>query len=433
MKRILSVILSLVLLVSVVVIPMTTSAYFNYAKNNYDCTVELVDKGTYAYNAGEGNLILNKPAKVYYKTADKERTAYSHPNFTYLTDGDLNLNNISGKDIAVPEGVFYDGTGFPNGYTGGNGAYDFDNAVITNYEDFVFDLGGKCEITAFINFDHQTYYAPGLYQVYVAETEEDLFTSESHVFNYQKTEKNDQGTSPKFVFNGEKKPVGRYFGIRYLAAISAPWDKNTAYALRIKELAVYGTEVMPMPADFKANGSIDLWSDGIYYEDNDTEHKTPKTAVYLTAQYKTPMKSGTNSADSTKVVLENGAVASVVSRTFYVATKDTADKLGDNFGKEDVQTKVKAITNTDSELAGYWKKSVADDNGNVNTSYGACVKNIQSGKETEPFAIRAKLVYKVGDHEHTVYSAVVTFENFSAQGAYDALVSNGNQPNDWFK
>ena len=64
MKRILSVILSLVLLVSVLVIPMTTSAYFNYAKNDYSFTVELVDKGTYDYNAGEGNLILNKPAKV---------------------------------------------------------------------------------------------------------------------------------------------------------------------------------------------------------------------------------------------------------------------------------------------------------------------------------------------------------------------------------
>lgn len=237
MKRILSVILSLVLLVSVLVIPMTTSAYFNYAKNDYDCTVEQVDKETYAYNSGEGNLILGKFPQGYYKTAGIERTAYSHPNFAFLTDGDL-----TSKMIGVPTGVFADSNNnLPNGYKGETQKYNFDEAVITNYEDLVFDLGGKCEITAFINFDTQVWHAPGLYQVYVAETEADLFTSESHVLNYQRGSENE--LSPKFVFNGEKKPVGRYFGIRYLAAVTPSWGGGDAYALRIAEFAVYGNSL----------------------------------------------------------------------------------------------------------------------------------------------------------------------------------------------
>ena len=187
-------------------------------------------------------------------------------------------------------------------------------------------------------------------------------------------------------------------------------------------------------ATVTAPNALDLLSQGIV-DGTGTSQGKQTTAVYLLAEYDTPMYSGGKTANPNKIILDNGGVANVVSRTFYVASKSVYDSLEnkDDFGKTDVDG-VKKVTVTGQDLAKYWRKSPINSTNNATVSFGICVKNIKSNQKDSAFAVRAKLEYRFGDsgEVHTVYSDVQTSDNFSAQGAYDILKAKGEQPSLWF-
>lgn len=151
-----------------------------------------------------------------------------------------------------------------------------------------------------------------------------------------------------------------------------------------------------------------------------------KTAVYLFAQYKSPVgEDGT--VDPTKIILSDGTVGTVTSRTIYLATKANAEKLGDAFGKTN-DTKVKFITVDGANLSKCW----SSDTDNKLVTYGVKASGITSVNRKKPLAVRGKIVYKDAQNvEHTIYSNVQTSDYFSAQGAYSKLNSMGKAPK-WF-
>ena len=187
-------------------------------------------------------------------------------------------------------------------------------------------------------------------------------------------------------------------------------------------------------ATVTAPNALELLTNGIVDGTGTSEGKQT-TAVYLLAEYDTPMYAGGQTANPQKIILDNGGVANVVSRTFYVASKSVYDSLAnkDDFGKTDVDG-VKKVTVNGQDLAKYWRKSPINSTNNATVSFGICVKNIKSSQKDNAFAVRAKLEYRFGDsgEVHTVYSDVQTSDNFSAQGAYDILKAKGEQPSLWF-
>ena len=147
------------------------------------------------------------------------------------------------------------------------------------------------------------------------------------------------------------------------------------------------------------------------------------------------MYAGGKTANPKKIILDDGNVADVVSRTFYVAPKSVYDNLAnkDDFGKTDVAG-VKQVTLTGRDLAKYWKKYPIGGTNNATISFGGGGKKITKNQKEKAFAVRAKVEYRLGNggYVHTVYSNIQTADNFSAQGAYDVLKNQGKQPPFWF-
>ena len=231
---------------------------------------------------------------------------------------------------------------------------------------------------------------------------------------------------------------------------------NTAFTnvLNAKEGVDYIANGINHPNDFGANlyadtitstlinsatvtapKALDLLTTGIVDGTGTSEGKQT-TAVYLLAEYDTPMYGGGKTANPKKIILDDGNVADVVSRTFYVASKSVYDNLEnkDDFGKTDVAGVKQVTVDTSETLAKYWKKYPINGTNNATISFGICVKNIKSNQKDNAFAVRAKVEYRLGNggYVHTVYSDVQTADNFSAQGAYDVLKNQGKQPPFWF-
>ena len=230
---------------------------------------------------------------------------------------------------------------------------------------------------------------------------------------------------------------------------------NTAFTnvLNAKEGVDYISNGINHPNDFGANlyadtitstlinsatvtapKALELLTNGIVDGKGSASGKQA-TAIYLLAEYDTPMYGGGKTANPKKIILDDGNVADVVSRTFYVAPKSVYDNLAnkDDFGKTDVAG-VKQVTLTGRDLAKYWKKYPIGGTNNATISFGVGVKNITKNQKDNAFAVRAKVEYRLGNggYVHTVYSNIQTADNFSAQGAYDILKSQGKQPPFWF-
>ena len=205
-------------------------------------------------------------------------------------------------------------------------------------------------------------------------------------------------------------------------------DSDSSCA-KIAEIAAFGGKVTA--SCFTAPNSLDLLTQGVYLKNG-----VQNTSAYLFAEYKTPMKYS-KTADPTKIVLDDGTVANVKSRSIYVSTKAVYNKLvaagnEDDFGKTNLSGVI-SITTTDSkQLAKYWRRGKVDENGYTMTRYGVCISGIKSTVKDNAFAVRGKLVYTVGDKEFTAYTNIRTADYFSAQGAYDVLESQGKQPSTWF-
>ena len=184
-------------------------------------------------------------------------------------------------------------------------------------------------------------------------------------------------------------------------------------------------------ATVTAPNALDLLSQGIVVNNG-----VQTTAMYLFARYDAPMCAGGKTANPNKIILDNGGVATVVSRTFYVMSKSKYDSLEnkDDFGKvENLSGVLKNVLTTDTELAKYWRKDTISGTNNATVSFGVCIKNIKSTQKDSAFAVRAKVEYRIGDGEiKTVYSNIRTADYFSAQGAYDELKYYDKQPANWF-
>ena len=296
---------------------------------------------------------------------------------------------------------------------------------ITTYLNFTYDLGDYCIVKQFemysVSGDYTDTNKTQAYRVYIGDDKTNLYTDGNLAAEYE----NCFNTSgQKIIFN--KPKVGKYLGVRILMG-----DANSSYSdnrcAKIAEIAAFGTTKVGS-SSFNAPYALDLLTQGIY-----TESGVEKTAIYLFAQYKTPMKYS-KTADPTKIVLNDGTVANVKSRTIYVAAKSVYDNLAnkDDFGKQTVP-KVKSIETSGNDLAKYWKRDAVDAEGYALTAYGVKIANIKSEQRENAFAVRAKIVYTVGDKDITLYSDIQTADNFSAQGAYDVLKNTGQQPSKWFK
>ena len=204
-------------------------------------------------------------------------------------------------------------------------------------------------------------------------------------------------------------------------------------AIAITEWELTGSRVKTT-ATVTAPKALELLTNGIVDGTGNSAGKQT-TAIYLLAEYDTPMYAGGKTANPKKIILDDGNVADVVSRTFYVAPKSVYDNLAnkDDFGKTDVAG-VKQVTLTGRDLAKYWKKYPIGGTNNATISFGVGIKNITKEQKDKAFAVRAKVEYRLGNggYVHTVYSDVQTADNFSAQGAYDVLKNQGKQPPFWF-
>lgn len=267
MKRSLSLFLSLVLLVSVLVVPMTAFAEwkgFNTddlnaagAQNGYTCTLEKFTNNNDAsirYTRAN-NLLDGLTPKLYLKgkTVDRTEVEYSYnttTGFPGLTNGILTANSDIRiyNQTFVTDGTKDDGgnlTAFANGYVP-TGVFNFGNEI-TTYADIVYDLDKYYSISQIQHFTSVgSSNLTGIYQIYAAKTEAELFEQKSLLINYQITSDDitDQLTSQDFKFTDEdNQPTARYFAFRVLCPVAGivPLNSTLPNDIRIRELAVCGT------------------------------------------------------------------------------------------------------------------------------------------------------------------------------------------------
>lgn len=372
---------------------------------------------------GTSNLLSSNKLTV----SGKENGTYKTIEIdkTYLHDSqygsDANCTSITGLSFAN------------NGYTIerndplGNIKFEKDGTEPTTYLDFEYDLGDYYNVKQFEMYSARGGYEETnktqVYRVYIGNDKGTLYEEGNLAAEYE----NCFNTSgQKITFN--KTQIGKYLGVRILMGNTGNTQDNCA---QIAEIAAFGNKADA--SGFTAPNSIDLLTDGIYNDGDGIQ----KTAIYLLGEYKTPIKNGTRLADATKIVLDDGTVADVKSRTLYVAAKSVYDEFvsenrRDEFGKNN-DKRVKYVCTTGNKLTNYWKNGTVNTNENTTTTtYGIKVYNIKLETKDKAFAVRAKIVYTVGGKEFTVYSDTQTADNFSAQGAYDVLKGKGQQPPDWF-
>ena len=348
----------------------------------------------------------------------------------------FNFSNYDKKFSLYPFGYTYTKSNLKNGYTiNRNDVYGnikfTQSGDITTYLDFTYDLGNYCNVKQFEMYsvagDYTSTSKTQAYRVYIGDDKNTLYDDKNLAAEYE----NYFNTSGQKITFSEPK-IGKYLGVRILmgdADSSYNGTDSDSSCAKIAEIAAFGGKVTA--SCFTAPNSLDLLTQGVYLKNG-----VQNTSAYLFAEYKTPMKYS-KTADPTKIVLDDGTVANVKSRSIYVSTKAVYNKLvaagnEDDFGKTNLSGVI-TITTTDSkQLAKYWRRGKVDENGYTMTRYGVCISGIKSTVKDNAFAVRGKLVYTVGDKEFTAYTNIRTADYFSAQGAYDVLESQGNQPSTWF-
>lgn len=125
-----------------------------------------------------------------------------------------------------------------------------------------FDLGEKCEITRFYIFT-TTYYSIKSYELYVGNSQTNLFSSD----NYVLTGSNLNGNSPQndAYFFAQDKPTGSFLGIK-ITEVGYQYQQNPYTA--ICEIAAFGnkfnyTYTQSIPASFASSG-VDFTKNLLY-------------------------------------------------------------------------------------------------------------------------------------------------------------------------
>lgn len=242
MKRILSVILSLALLASLLIIPMSVSADDS---PSYGPTPFSIKEASTYFKPNDPTRVSNGLSPVIfitYKdngTGNTMRKLYDYAkcvkDIPALSDGNVSVK----KDIEGLGSYFNDTT---NDYTSSNykNDFNFNSNQITNYVDIIYDLGCTVDVNKIQHFAGDYATSTGLYQVYASVDVNNLFDDESWVLNYQ----NKEVASDKYYgcqqHEFEAKPA-RFVAFRILCPVTVP-NSSTANTLRIYELAIYGTK-----------------------------------------------------------------------------------------------------------------------------------------------------------------------------------------------
>lgn len=256
MKRILSVILSLALLASLLIIPMSVSA--GVEDNSVITTTEFSNSDAVTYYSEANNLARGITPFVFV-TDNRDKNNPTRTNKTVngaLSDG----NTGNGGDIALgfafrnpnTEGKYLGD--YLNGYkeyVQDDDSTHFDFTKNANqydaYADIIYDLGTTADINKVQQFGpdgNDKYLSIGAYQVYASADMNTLFDAKSLVLNYQnKTPSADLKSCQQHEFANRN---ARFVAFRIYCPVTRPasWQTSAVYynTLRIKELAIYGED-----------------------------------------------------------------------------------------------------------------------------------------------------------------------------------------------
>ena len=240
MKRILSVILSLALLASLLIIPMSVSATGEKAPQTV--TFSYDNRGTY-FEKDDTTRISDGLSPVIYTTytysgAQLRKNICNWKNYSETIPALSNGNVDARQDIGLPTN--FDSS--PNGYkpyssTDATTVYDFDSSKINTYVDIIYDLGAVASINKIQQFSANYATTVGLYQIYTSTDVNTLFAESSLLLNYQNK------TSDSAPYKGCQEHTfdeieARYVVFRILSPTTTLANGN---ALRICELAIYGS------------------------------------------------------------------------------------------------------------------------------------------------------------------------------------------------
>ena len=241
MKRILSVILSLALLASLLIIPMSVSAdpapgvkITEYNKTDIS--------GRWKE---ENNVALGVVPKLYKfdGTTRTEKLLKDAGNLAKLSDGDL-----SGVDVPFDIVFKIDNyTKYLNNYTPGE-AFIFNQESYDAYVDLVYDLGRPTDINKFQHIAaSDNALGMGVYQLYASDRATNLFSKDSLICNYQKIDIAQKKYSQEIEFPTR---TAQYVAIRCYMSITkcdATYNENAVTenyfynCFRIGDIAIYGT------------------------------------------------------------------------------------------------------------------------------------------------------------------------------------------------
>lgn len=228
LKRITSVILSAVLLMSVCYASLSVISsangstgysveYINETEQSKVMTDEqLAELGT--------SLIAGKRADpyAYDKATDTHKTLIGNSaKKENLNDPDTNLERLTDSLTAKCTDLYYWG-----------------GAVIPSV-DLEYDLGSSCTVEKFLllstsNIGMSAYYT-GAYDVYLSEEKDGLYKEENKIYSFDWTK---EGIKRGQLVTFKEPQKGRYLAVRILSTSTTATQYNQA---RISEIAVYGT------------------------------------------------------------------------------------------------------------------------------------------------------------------------------------------------
>ena len=250
MKRILSVILSLALLASLLIIPMSVSA--DPASDVTITEYNREDISARFNEAQDNNVALGVVPKLYkYNgTTRTEKLLKDESDIAKLSNGNLSDSNADVSfGITFKKKVNNVFTDYVNNYTPGV-AFDFNQPSYDAYVDLVYDLGRPTDINKFQHIAASDgALSMGVYQLYASDSATNLFNAESLICNYQNkdTEHWSGKKSQEIEFPTR---TAQYVAIRcYMSIIKCDekYNENAGTenyfynCFRIGDIAIYGT------------------------------------------------------------------------------------------------------------------------------------------------------------------------------------------------
>ena len=265
LKRITTAVFSVLFVISTVLGTLPS-----FAASDKTAKVEITSTNTKAFSTGAmfENVLKGKSAIIKYTNTNtgKINVAQTRDN-TKLTDGDLNAD-------------FYTGTDNNYNKPGSNTESYYDGSV---YTDVYYNLGESTKIGSFWLCNHNGVgQRTGIYKVYAADTEEDLYKDENLMANVDNVANAHQVQGFTVKFGEEIK--AQFIGIRVFKPCT-DYTKITSQDnqdyFRMNEIAVF------VPREFPANKGV-LSSTTV--EDTATEFTAPECGAgeYNLIKGKTP-------------------------------------------------------------------------------------------------------------------------------------------------